>query len=127
MRPFFRTFAIQVLGLGKQYYQRSENPEVRARATIAYMNQFHKQVIPLRLFANRAMRDCIMMPEYKIHQEAALIYKDFILEFFKESQFLELKEHLDRQAADSCEYPLRAKTIYALVNELGLNDPPPVI
>lgn len=114
-------------GFGRTWFQGSENPEVRARATISYMNQFHKQAIPLRLLAKWTMRDCIMMPDYKIHPAATQIYKGFILEFFEESQFIELKEHLDKQAADSCEYPLRAQTIYALVNELGLNDPFPVV
>lgn len=126
MSPVIRPLLIR-LGFGKQYFQRSENPGIRARATIAFLNQLHRQSIPLGLLANRAMRDCIIQPEYKIHPEATKIYRDFILEFFKESQFMELKKHLDRQAADSCEYPRRAMTIYSLIDELGLNDPLPVI
>lgn len=126
MRPVVRPLLIN-LGIGREYFQRSEHPAVRARATISYLNQFHKQAIPLGLFANRAMRDCIIQPEYKIHPEATHIYKDFILEFFDEPQVKGLREHLERHAYDSCEYPLRAMSIYSLINELGLNDPFPVV
>ena len=122
MSPIIRPLLIR-MGIGKLYYQRSDNPEVRARASISQVKQIHKVSFPFNWFAGKMVRDCIT-PELTIHLGATRIYKEFIFGSFKEPQLKLLRDSIyDRKAkAEAKDKARLGRTIFSLVEALGLTN-----